>query len=82
MDAERFGRKRDDKEGSMKGGRIIPMLPLRDIVIFPHMVVNLLVGRKRSVTAQEEALNEFESNIRKDFARIWIRLNGATKISC
>ena len=42
----------------MKGERIIAMLPLRDIVIFPHMVVNLLVGRKRSVTALEEAMSK------------------------
>ena len=42
----------------MKGERIIPMLPLRDIVIFPHMAVPLLVGRKRSVTALEEAMGK------------------------
>jgi ATP-dependent Lon protease len=56
MDTERLRRKRDDKEGRMKGERIIPMLPLRDIVIFPHMVVPLLVGRKRSINALEEAM--------------------------
>ena len=42
----------------MKGERIIPMLPLRDIVIFPHMVVPLLVGRKRSINALEEAMGK------------------------
>ena len=42
----------------MKGEMIIPMLPLRDIVIFPHMVVPLLVGRKRCVTALEEAMSK------------------------
>jgi len=42
----------------MKGERIMPMLPLRDIVIFPHMVVPLLVGRKRCVTALEEAMSK------------------------
>ena len=30
---------------------IIPVLPLRDIVVFPHMVAPLFVGRKQSVNA-------------------------------
>ncbi len=34
-----------------------PMLPLRDIVIFPHMVAPLFVGRKRSVNALSQAMN-------------------------
>ena len=33
----------------------LPLLPLRDIIIFPHMVVPLFVGREKSVTALEEA---------------------------
>lgn len=33
----------------------LPLLPLRDIVIYPHMVIPLFVGRKRSVLALEEA---------------------------
>lgn len=35
----------------------VPLLPLRDIVIFPHMVVPLFVGRERSINALEEAMN-------------------------
>ena len=31
--------------------RTLPVLPLRDVVIFPHMVVSLFVGRERSVEA-------------------------------
>ena len=31
-----------------------PVLPLRDIVVFPHMVVPLFVGRDKSVRALEE----------------------------
>ncbi len=36
--------------------RVLPLLPLRDIIIFPHMVVPLLVGRERSVAALEAAM--------------------------
>ncbi len=32
-----------------------PLLPLRDIIVFPHMVVPLFVGRERSILALEEA---------------------------
>jgi ATP-dependent Lon protease len=34
----------------------IPVLPLRDIVVFPHMVVPLFVGREKSVNALEEVM--------------------------
>jgi ATP-dependent Lon protease len=33
-----------------------PLMPLRDVVVFPHMVVPLFVGRKSSVEALEQAL--------------------------
>lgn len=35
---------------------IVPLLPLRDIVVFPHMVVPLFVGREKSIAALEEAV--------------------------
>tara|TARA_B100000965_G_scaffold398919_1_gene417827 strand:+ start:120 stop:2495 length:2376 start_codon:yes stop_codon:yes gene_type:complete len=35
-----------------------PVLPLRDIVIFPHMIVPLFVGREKSVQALEEAMSK------------------------
>ena len=35
----------------MKASYIKPLLPLRDIVIFPSMVVPLFVGREKSVKA-------------------------------
>ncbi|HEV8344085.1 MAG TPA: endopeptidase La [Candidatus Binatia bacterium] len=46
--------KKDDKE---KGDSLlgVPLLPLRDIIVFPHMVVPLFVGRQRSIKALEEA---------------------------
>src|SRR5262245_35536155 len=36
--------------------RAYPMLPLRDIVVFPHMIVPLFVGRKKSILALEKAM--------------------------
>ncbi|MEO7635693.1 MAG: endopeptidase La [Sphingomicrobium sp.] len=36
--------------------RILPVLPLRDIVVFPHRIVPLFVGREKSVAALESAM--------------------------
>ena len=35
---------------------VLPVLPLRDIVVFPHMIVPLFVGRDKSVRALESAM--------------------------
>ena len=35
-----------------------PVLPLRDIVVFPHMIVPLFVGREKSVRALEDVMAE------------------------
>ncbi|HSF95956.1 MAG TPA: endopeptidase La [Thermohalobaculum sp.] len=37
---------------------IYPVLPLRDIVVFPHMIVPLFVGRERSVKALEQVMKD------------------------
>src|SRR6201982_3788654 len=37
-------------------GALYPVLPLRDIVVFPHMIVPLFVGREKSVKALEEVI--------------------------
>ncbi|MYM62326.1 endopeptidase La [Pseudomaricurvus sp. HS19] len=34
----------------------IPLLPLRDVVVYPHMVIPLFVGRKKSIEALEKAM--------------------------
>ena len=34
----------------------LPMMPVRDVVIFPHMMTPFVVGRESSVRALEEAL--------------------------
>src|SRR3954463_9422605 len=44
------------KPGSDERG-IIPLLPLRDIIVFPHMVSQLFVGRERSIAALDEAMS-------------------------
>jgi ATP-dependent Lon protease len=36
--------------------RIVPLLPLRDIIVFPHMVSQLFVGRERSISALDAAM--------------------------
>jgi ATP-dependent Lon protease len=38
------------------GNDIFPVLPLRDIVVFPHMIVPLFVGREKSIRALEEVM--------------------------
>jgi len=36
----------------------VPLLPLRDVIIFPNMVVPLFVGREKSINALEECVNK------------------------
>ncbi len=42
--------------GRRKTHRVLPLLPLRDIVVFPNMVVPLFVGREKSIQALEQAM--------------------------
>jgi ATP-dependent Lon protease len=43
---------------SSPAGALYPVLPLRDIVVFPHMIVPLFVGREKSVRALEDVMQE------------------------
>jgi len=45
----------DRDAGSAPAPEAVPLLPLRDIVVFPHMVVPLFVGRPKSIQALEQA---------------------------
>ena len=48
----------NEKRALAKPGDIetYPVLPLRDIVVFPHMIVPLFVGRDKSIRALEEVM--------------------------
>jgi ATP-dependent Lon protease len=52
---------KDDTEKS--GTQVLPLLPLRDIVLFPHMVAPLFVGRPKSVAALSNAMNTENKHI-------------------
>jgi len=49
----------NEKTGDIEfgSGDLLPLLPLRDIVVFPHMIVPLFVGREKSIAALEEVMN-------------------------
>jgi len=47
---------KDDE--SISSRILLPLLPLRDIVVFPHMVAPLFVGREKSVNALSDAMNK------------------------
>jgi len=44
-------------ENESAGRELLPLLPLRDIVVFPHMVAPLFVGRDKSVSALSNAMS-------------------------
>src|SRR5262244_3737420 len=48
----------ESTEGKERGGgrEIYPVLPLRDVVAFPYMIVPLFVGREKSINALEEVM--------------------------
>lgn len=44
------------EDDNMESTNAYPLLPLRDIVVFPHMIVPLFVGREKSISALEEVM--------------------------
>jgi ATP-dependent Lon protease len=51
-----FSKDTDEKAPSGAKRRTVPLLPLRDIIVFPHMVSQLFVGRERSINALDAAM--------------------------
>ncbi|PCK07821.1 MAG: endopeptidase La [Alteromonadaceae bacterium] len=45
-----------DSHDNSKAESSIPLLPLRDVVVYPHMVIPLFVGRAKSISALERAM--------------------------
>ena len=48
--------KQDSGKPEAPARRTLPALPLRDIIVFPHMSSRLFVGREKSIAALEEAM--------------------------
>lgn len=46
----------DTRSFELPNGELHPVLPLRDMVVFPHMIVPLFVGRAKSIQALEKAI--------------------------
>jgi ATP-dependent Lon protease len=55
---ERQARPEDEKLPAVAPGDLLAVLPLRDIVVFPHMIVPLFVGREKSVRALEAVMKD------------------------
>ena len=55
-----FNKENDGKGPPAMRRRTVPLLPLRDIIVFPHMVSQLFVGRERSINALDARLSEQE----------------------
>ena len=51
-----FRNDNDNEKPAALTRRVVPALPLRDIIVFPHMVSQLFVGREKSIAALDEAM--------------------------
>jgi ATP-dependent Lon protease len=58
-DSKNEAREMKSEKENRKSVRVkVPLLPLRDVIIFPHMVVPLFVGREKSINALEECVTK------------------------
>jgi ATP-dependent Lon protease, bacterial type len=48
----------------------VPVLPLRDVVVYPNMVVPLFVGRDKSIKSLEDAMNDNNKTILLIYTKI------------
>ncbi len=55
-DFQQFGDEEGTPPQSLEVPDLLPMLPVRDVVVFPYMILPLFVGREKSVAAVDEAL--------------------------
>lgn len=46
------------EDDDVKAEKIVPVLPLRDVVVYPHMVIPLFVGRDKSILALDSAMRD------------------------
>jgi ATP-dependent Lon protease len=47
-----------DPEANISQSAEVPVLPLRDVVVYPHMVIPLFVGREKSIQALDAAMQD------------------------
>ena len=49
---------RNDKKDNPGAGSLVPLLPLRELIVFPHEVYPIFVGRQKSIKALEASEKE------------------------
>lgn len=53
-----MGQNKDEIEMNFTAENPVPVLPLRDVVVYPHMVIPLFVGRDKSIKALDAAMRD------------------------